>query len=65
MCARRILFADNDPEFLSTRAEILERAGYLVTKVNSLNQAEATLTEYWFHLAILMFASLMIMMSVI
>jgi DNA-binding response OmpR family regulator len=53
MCARRILFVDNDPEFLSTRAEILERAGYQVTKVDNLNQAEVALAEYWFHMVIL------------
>ncbi|MBI2759791.1 MAG: winged helix-turn-helix domain-containing protein [Chloroflexi bacterium] len=53
MYVRRILFADNDPEFLTARSEILERAGYQVTAASSLAQAEEALTDYWFHLAIL------------
>lgn len=49
----RILFVDNDPDFLDTRAEFVERAGYKVIKANSLVEAERRLREEWIPLAIL------------
>ena len=49
----RILFVDNDPDFLATRAEFVERAGYKVIKANSLVEAERCLREEWTPLAIL------------
>lgn len=49
----RILFADNDPDFLDTRAEFVERAGFLVVKANSLTEANRYLTEEWAPIAIL------------
>ncbi|MGB9724197.1 MAG: response regulator [Chloroflexia bacterium] len=48
-----ILFADNDPDFLDTRAEFLEQAGYRVRKAYTLEQAREVLTEAHVHLAIL------------
>lgn len=49
----RILFVDNDPDFLSTRAEFLERAGYQVSKATSLADAERILRDGWAPLVIL------------
>lgn len=37
-----VLFADNDPDFLNTRAEFLEQAGYRVLKAYTLAQGPAT-----------------------
>lgn len=48
-----ILFVDNDPDFLATRAEFLERAGYQVTKATNLADAEKHLREGLIHLAII------------
>ena len=48
-----ILFVDNDPDFLSTRAEFLERAGYQVSKATSLADAERILRDGWAPLVIL------------
>jgi len=48
----RILFVDNDPDFLETRAEFLERAGFHVSKSTNLSDAEKHLRDGWFHLAI-------------
>ena len=50
---RRILFADNDPDFLNTRAEFLELAGYTVLKAPSLADAERCLRELWSPVVIL------------
>lgn len=49
----RILLADNDVEFLQTRATLLRRAGYTVLEAGSLNEARRVLDERWFHVAIL------------
>lgn len=48
-----ILLADNDPDFLNTRAEFLENEGYRVLKAFSLEEARQLLTEAHVHLAIL------------
>jgi DNA-binding response OmpR family regulator len=48
-----ILFADNTPEFLDTRAEFLEDAGYKVLKAYTLTQARQLLADAHIHLAIL------------
>lgn len=48
-----ILFADNDPDFLNTRAEFLQKAGYRVLKAYTLEQARQILAEARVHLAIL------------
>jgi len=50
---RRILFADNDPDFLNTRAEFLERGGYDVVKAINLSESEWLLRNAYIHLAIL------------
>ncbi len=49
---KKILFVDNDPDFLATRAEFLERAGFHVTKAVTLIDAENYLRNGWVHLAI-------------
>ena len=50
----KILFADNDNDFLNTRTEFLERAGYdNIRKANSLTEAEWLLMNTNVHLAIL------------
>lgn len=49
---KKILFVDNDPDFLSTRAEFLERAGFQVLKAASLIDAETYLRNEWIVLAI-------------
>jgi len=48
-----ILFADNDSDFLDTRAEFLEQAGYRVLKAYTLAQARQLLAEARIHLAVL------------
>jgi DNA-binding response OmpR family regulator len=53
MPVRRILFADNDPDFLNTRAEFLENEGYQVLRAFTLEETRQLLTEAHAHLAIL------------
>ena len=53
MQAKHILFVDNDSEYLAARSTLIERAGYRVTTINRLDQAEAALRDRWFHLAVL------------
>lgn len=48
-----ILFADNDRDFLDTRAEFLEQTGYQVLKAYTLEDARQLLTTEYLHLAIL------------
>lgn len=48
-----ILFADNDRDFLDTRAKFLEAAGYQVLKATTPAEAERCLREVWAPLAIL------------
>jgi DNA-binding response OmpR family regulator len=50
---KRVLFADNDPDFLDTRSEHLEKAGLEVFKVTSFEEAEKFLSDHWIHLAII------------
>lgn len=53
MSQNRVLFADNEPDFLDTRAEYLENSGYLVLKAYTLEQVKKSLAESRVHLAIL------------
>jgi DNA-binding response OmpR family regulator len=53
MTVQSILFADNEPDFLNTRAEHLESAGYRVLKAYTLEQARRLLSESHVHVAIL------------
>ena len=53
MPTRVILFADNDPAFLDTRAEFLENSEYKVLRAASVAQARKAFDEAWIHLAIL------------
>lgn len=48
-----VLFVENDPDFMDTRAEFLENAGYQVLKAYSLEQARQLMTDRHVHLAIL------------
>jgi len=48
-----ILAIDNDPDFVNTRAEFLENAGYRVLKAYTLEQARQRLSDDYVHLAIL------------
>src|ERR1700752_254952 len=48
-----VLFADNDPDFLQTRAEFLQKAGYHIIFANSPIDAEQLMEETNVHLAIL------------
>ncbi len=48
-----ILFADNDPNFLKTRSEFLERAGYLVIPAHNPQEARRKLEAGGLDLAIL------------
>jgi CheY-like chemotaxis protein len=43
MAKATILFADNDPDFLKTRAEFLEQEGYLVVPATSVTEAQRKL----------------------
>ena len=49
----QVLFADNAPDFLNTRAEFLENAGYHVVKAYTLEEARQLLANAHIHLAIL------------
>jgi DNA-binding response OmpR family regulator len=53
MSKDQVLFVDNDPDFLNTRAEFLENAGYQVLKASTLEQAQQLLINARVHLAIL------------
>jgi predicted nucleotide-binding protein len=53
MTASTILFVDNDEDFLNTRAEFLEQAGYQVLKAYSIEEANKLLTHPSICLAIL------------
>lgn len=48
-----ILFADNDPDFLATRSEFLEQAGYTVIPARNPAQAQRKLEDGGIDLAIL------------
>jgi DNA-binding response OmpR family regulator len=49
----RVLLADNDPDFLDTRAEYLETSNYVVLKAHTPGEARKLLTDAHVHLAIL------------
>jgi GAF domain-containing protein/DNA-binding response OmpR family regulator len=49
----KVLLADNDPDFLNTRREILERAGYQIVTAQAPAQARALLKTQPFDAAIL------------
>lgn len=49
----KILMADNDPDFLATRQEFLERKGYVVIPAFSPLEAQKKMKEESIHLAIL------------
>jgi DNA-binding response OmpR family regulator len=53
MSLGRILFADNDLDFLKTRAEFLQKQGYDVLRAHTAAEAEQSLRDEWVHLAIL------------
>lgn len=53
MPGKNVLLVDNDPDFLETRAEYLEGAGYRVLKAYSPEEARRKLDEGNVHLAIL------------
>ena len=53
MTEKLILFADNDPDFLQTRAEFLQNEGYEVLFAYSPMEAEQLLNACSIHLAIL------------
>jgi len=48
-----ILFADNSADFLDTRSEFLDKAGYRVLKAYTLEEAQQRLAGDYVHLAIL------------
>jgi len=50
---KRILFADNDPDFLRTRARFVEEAGYEVLAANTLRASERLLDEGEVQIAVL------------
>ena len=50
---KKILIVDNDLDFLDSRAEALDKAGYQVYKSTSLDQAESFLANNWVHVAVI------------
>jgi DNA-binding response OmpR family regulator len=50
---KKILIVDNDPDFLETRAEWLDREGYEVYRAISLEQAEHVLAQRCVHVTII------------
>lgn len=52
MPSPRIVFADNNPSFLRTRAEFLHKR-YEVREIETIDEVELCLRDEWFHLAIL------------
>lgn len=53
MIKATILFADNNADFLDTRSEYLEKAGYVLYKATTFEQAEQILADRRVHLAII------------
>lgn len=53
MTVKTILLADNHVEFLDTRVEFLERAGYSVVKARSPEETRERLEDTWVHILIL------------
>ena len=50
---KRVLFVDNDPDFLETRSESLAGTGLNLFKSTTFEQAEAFLSNHWVHLVII------------
>ena len=50
---KKVIFIDNDLDFLETRVEVLEDEGYEVYQAGSLQEAEALLERSWVHVAII------------
>lgn len=50
---KKVLIVDNDPDYLETYADILQRAGYNVMSTTSSEEAERIMTDSWVHLAII------------
>jgi DNA-binding response OmpR family regulator len=50
---KRVLFVDNDPDFLDTRSESLAGTVFNLFKSTSFEQAEAILRDHWVHLVII------------
>ncbi len=51
--AKKILFIDNDQDFLDTRVEKLSKEGYEVLEAVSIENAEQILERNWIHVAII------------
>ncbi len=49
---RTVLLMDNDADFLSTQAELLEAAGYHVLRASDIEQAERLLADGYVHVAV-------------
>jgi DNA-binding response OmpR family regulator len=49
----KILFVDNNSEFLNPRSELIEAAGFEVLKALTLEEAEQFLRDIWVHVVIL------------
>ncbi len=49
---KKILFIDNDPEFLKTMTGLLKQHGFSVTMASSVNEARRLLERFFFHLII-------------
>lgn len=50
---KKLLVVDNDPDYLETCAESLERAGYEVMRAATSEAAERVMTDSWVHLVII------------
>src|SRR6185436_9011688 len=50
---KKLLVVDNDPDYLETCAEILERAGYEVLRAASSEEAERVMADSLVHLMII------------
>lgn len=53
MVKGRILWVDDDSDFLNVRSEFVQDAGYEVLKAGSIEEAEQVLQNNWVHLLIL------------
>ncbi|MBL8189349.1 MAG: DNA-binding response regulator [Acidobacteria bacterium] len=49
---KKLLVVDNDPDYLETCADILERAGYEVIRATSFEEAEQVLASSWVQLIV-------------
>lgn len=53
MAKRKILWIENDPDFLNVRSEFIVAAGYDVLRALTIEDAELLLQDNWVHLIIL------------